>query len=161
MEVTYRGLARRESRRALIVAAFVIGVFCLFASLSRRDMNRLAALRARGVESRGTITERWQNTRGGRRAFGIHYRFEADGRSFAGQWPVSEAYHARAAVGALVLVTYLPADPENHYVGRVDDALLAQRRANQYAGLGAAGAVSAALLFLLGRRSRDGRRTAL
>jgi hypothetical protein len=130
-------------------ALFVIGIFCLFAFVSQRDMNRLAALRARGIEGRAVITALHKNTSGGRRAFSVSYRFEAAVRFCEGVRGVPERYYSRAKVGDAMLVTYLPDDPENHYVGRVDDALLAGRRENQAIGLGIVGAVCGGMLLAL------------
>lgn len=135
----------------LVGALCVVGIFCLFAFFSQRDMNRLTTLREHGVVGGGTVTGRRQNVGGGRRAFGIYYRFEAGRKSYEGHWPVSERYHAQASVGTLLQVTYLPTDPRNHYIGQVDHTLIAQRRNNQIIGMGIVAAFSSLLLTLLFR----------
>jgi hypothetical protein len=140
-------------RTRLPLILFVVGIFCLFAFVSQRDVGKLAALRERGIEGRGAVTGLWQNTGGGRRAFGVYYSFEVARRSYGGLRPVPESYHMRASVGTPVMVTYLPENPDNHYVGRVDDALLTRRRDNQILGLSIVGAVSVLLLALILRRS--------
>jgi hypothetical protein len=141
----------------LPLVLFVVGIFCLFAFVSQRDMNRLAALRTNGIEGRGVITGLRKNTSGGRRAFAIYYRFETRGRSYEGQWPVSEQYHAHASVGDAVMVTYLPGEPGNHYIGRVDEALIIGRRQNQTVGLTIAGVVCGGMLLAVLYGDKKGR----
>jgi hypothetical protein len=150
MRITPTPAPGAPSRRAprLPLALFAVGIFCLFAFLSQRDIRRLHILRVDGVTGRATITGLWQRTRGGKRSFGVYYRFEAGGHADEGVRSVPESYHSRAKVGDLMLVTYLPADPKNHYVGRVDDSLLAARRSNKRTGLGIVAGVSCVFLLL-------------
>jgi hypothetical protein len=92
----------------LFILFFIVGAVYL---VIRRglEMRRLAT---EGVETTGTVVEKYRRRRGGRRIRRIRYEYcDASGQKHRGRAGVSWKYYEAVRVGDPVKVVYLPQQP--------------------------------------------------
>jgi hypothetical protein len=119
----------RRGRWILLAFLFLLGMGFAggFFYGGRSEYEHLLALAEDGATAEGVLLEK--ERKGGKtKRYELRFRYTVEGRVYRGSGDVDRARFDALEPGASLLVTYLPSDPWQARLGRVDEGLARSRR---------------------------------
>lgn len=119
----------RRGRWIFLAFLFLLGVGFAggFSYGGRSEYEHLLALAEDGATTEGILLEK-ERTGGKTKRYELRFRYTVEGRLYRGSGEVERARFDALEPGASLLVTYLPRDPWQARLGRVDEGLARSRR---------------------------------